>query len=61
MTQARARTQAVIEYAIELPPPDIADYRDGNTGVPFVHSSEGARPGPHLLITPHDDCFLPMP
>ena len=51
MTETRAQTQAVIEYAIEFPPPDIARYRDGNTGVPFVHSFEGPRAGPHLLIT----------
>ena len=51
MTQARAQAPAVIEYPVEFPPPDIARYREGNTGVPFVHSFEAARPGPHLLIT----------
>ena len=51
MTETRAQTRPVIEYPIELVPPDIARFRDGNTGVPFVHSFEGAQPGPHLLIT----------
>ncbi len=51
MTQTRAQAQAVIEYPVEFPPPDIARCREGNTGVPFVHSFEAGRPGPHLLIT----------
>ena len=51
MTDTRAQTRPVIEYPIELVPPDIARFRDGNIGVPFVHSFEGAQPGPHLLIT----------
>lgn len=51
MTETRAQTQAVVEYPVECPPPDIARFRDGNTGVPFVHHFESAQPGPHLLIT----------
>ncbi len=51
VTETRPQAQPVVEYPIEFPPPDIAPWRDGNTGVPFVHSFEGARPGPHLLIT----------
>ena len=51
MTDTRAQTRPVIEYPIELVPPDIARFRDGNIGVRFVHSFEGAQPGPHLLIT----------
>jgi succinylglutamate desuccinylase len=47
----RAQTQPVVEYPVEFPPPDIAPWREGNTGVPFVHSFESARSGPHLLIT----------
>jgi len=50
VTEPRAQTQPVIEYPVEFPPPDIAPWREGNTGVPFVHHFEGARPGPHLLI-----------
>jgi len=51
VTDTRAQTRPVIEYPIELVPPDIARFRDGNIGVRFVHSFEGAQPGPHLLIT----------
>jgi predicted deacylase len=51
VTETRPQAQAVIEYPIEFPPPDIARYRDGNAGVPFVHSFEATKPGPHLLIT----------
>jgi predicted deacylase len=51
VTESRRRTQPVIEYPVEFPPPDIARWRDGGTGVPFVHSLSGGRPGPHLLIT----------
>jgi hypothetical protein len=51
VTETRAQTQAVIEYPVEFLPPAIARFRNGNTGVPFVHSFEGAQPGPHLLIT----------
>ena len=51
MTETRAQTRPVIEYPIELVPPDIARFRDGNIDVRFVHSFEGAQPGPHLLIT----------
>ena len=35
-------------YPIEIQPPDIAPYRDGNTGVDYVHaSSTAAGPAPH--------------
>lgn len=36
---------------VELAAPDIARWRTGNTGVAYVHSFEGPRPGPHVLIT----------
>jgi predicted deacylase len=36
---------------VELAAPDIARWRAGNTGVAYVHSFEGPRPGPHVLIT----------
>jgi hypothetical protein len=50
VAETRAQTQPVIEYPVEFQPPDIARFRDGNTGVPFVHSFEAAKSGPHLLI-----------
>ena len=51
VTQTRAETEPVIEYPVEFLPPDITPWRDGTTNVPFVHSFEGARSGPHLLMT----------
>ncbi|MDX1576106.1 MAG: succinylglutamate desuccinylase/aspartoacylase family protein, partial [Kiloniellales bacterium] len=39
------------EWRIELSAPDLARWRAGNTGVDYVHSFEGPRPGPHALIT----------
>lgn len=36
---------------IALSAPDIGRWRDGGTGVAYVHSFEGPRPGPHVLIT----------
>jgi predicted deacylase len=43
--------QPVIEYPVEIAAPDIARWRDGNTGVAYVHRLDGAAPGPHLLLT----------
>lgn len=51
MTEPRAQTQPVIKYPVEFSPPDIARWRDGTAGVPFVHSFAGPQPGPQLLIT----------
>ncbi len=51
MTGTRAQTEPVVEYPVEFVPPDIARWESGNITVPFVHSFEGVRPGPHLLIT----------
>ena len=36
---------------VRLTAPDIARYRDGNTGIPYVTTLDSARPGPHALIT----------
>ncbi|MFC0406998.1 M14 family metallopeptidase [Roseomonas elaeocarpi] len=47
----RAQAQPVIDYPVEIEPPDITRWRDGNTGTPFVHRFSSGRPGPHLLIT----------
>lgn len=35
---------------IELTPPDIERYRDGGTGIDFVHSWDSGRPGRHVMI-----------
>jgi predicted deacylase len=37
-------------YAIELTPPDIAAYREGNTGVPYVTTFDSGKPGPNVMI-----------
>jgi predicted deacylase len=36
---------------VELSAPDIARWREGNTGVAYAHSFEGPRPGPHAMIS----------
>ncbi len=50
-SSGRTQSQPVVEYPVEFQPPDIAPWRAGNTGAPFVHSFAAERPGPHLLIT----------
>jgi predicted deacylase len=34
----------------EVLPRDLAAYRQGNTGIDYVHRFESGRPGPHLLV-----------
>jgi predicted deacylase len=36
--------------AVELQPPDIAPYRDSNTGVAYVHRLASGKPGPNALV-----------
>ncbi|PTX56392.1 succinylglutamate desuccinylase [Litoreibacter ponti] len=38
------------KYPIELPFPDIARYREGNTGVDYYTSFDSGAAGPHVLI-----------
>ena len=35
---------------VELQAPDITPWKDGNTGVPWVHVLQGARPGPPVMV-----------
>ena len=35
---------------IELQAPDITPWQHGNTGVPWVHVLQGARPGPKVMV-----------
>lgn len=35
---------------IELDIPDITPFREGNTGVPYVHRFDSGRPGPKVLV-----------
>lgn len=37
-------------FPIELSPPDIAPYRQGNTGVDYVHVLDSGRPGPSVML-----------
>ena len=38
------------EPALEVLPRDLSAYREGNTGVDYVHRFESGKPGPHVLI-----------
>ena len=44
------RTMDEEHYATEYPVPDITPYRDGNTGIDYVHTFDSGRPGPHVMI-----------
>ncbi|MCW0205683.1 MAG: succinylglutamate desuccinylase/aspartoacylase family protein [Achromobacter sp.] len=35
---------------LEVLPRDLAAYREGNVGIPYVHRFESGLPGPHVLI-----------
>jgi predicted deacylase len=35
---------------LEVLPRDISAYREGNTGIDYVHRFESGKPGPHVLI-----------
>ncbi len=36
--------------AVEIHPPDIGRWRNGNTGVPFVHLFDSGQPGPRVYV-----------
>jgi predicted deacylase len=36
--------------AIELVPPDIARWREGHTGVDYVHALDSGKPGPRVMV-----------
>ena len=36
--------------SLEVLPRDLSPYRQGNTGIPYVHRFDSGRPGPHVLI-----------
>lgn len=42
--------QTTDHYPVELSPPDIAPYRQGNTGVDYVHVLDSGRPGPNVMV-----------
>jgi len=35
---------------LEIRPKDLSPYRQGNTGIDYVHRFDSGRPGPHVLI-----------
>jgi predicted deacylase len=37
-------------YRVELTPPDITPYREGNTGIPYVTTFDNGKPGPHVMV-----------
>lgn len=44
-------TQSSDTVSIELSPPDIRSWAEGNAGIAYVQSFAAERPGPHVLIT----------
>ena len=40
-----------LNYSVFLKPPDISAYRDGNTGVDYVHQFDSGKPGPHVMLS----------
>lgn len=38
------------QCVLEVVPRDLSAYREGNTGVEYVHCFESGRPGPHVLV-----------
>jgi predicted deacylase len=39
-----------VKYRIEIQPPDIARYREGNAGVDYVHVLDSGKPGPNVMV-----------
>lgn len=38
------------KHQIEISPPDISAYKDGNTGVDYVHVFDSGKPGPTVMV-----------
>ena len=39
-----------MNYRIEIQPPNIKPYRNGNTGVDYVRTIDSKKPGPHVMV-----------
>jgi predicted deacylase len=39
-----------MKYRIEIQPPDIKRYRNGNTGIDYVHALDAGKPGPSVMV-----------
>lgn len=37
-------------YSVELSPPDISAYRQGNSGVEYITTFDSGKPGPHVMV-----------
>lgn len=37
-------------YAVELTPPAITGYREGNTGIDYMTTYDSGKPGPHVMV-----------
>ena len=42
--------QSAVQVKFQAPPPDLAPYRRGNTGVDYVSTFDSGRAGPHVMI-----------
>ncbi len=49
-TSAVPKPVAVNTYPIEIQPPDITRWRDGNTGTLYVHEFDSGQPGPTVMV-----------
>ncbi len=41
---------AALSHPIDLVPPDIIAYRNGNIGIDYVNSFDSGKPGPHVML-----------
>lgn len=47
LAEVRARLPA---YPIEVPFPDISRWKDGNSGIDYIHTFDSGVPGPHVMV-----------
>jgi len=38
-------------YPVDLTPPDISAYEQGNTGVPYIWTFDSGVPGPNVMVS----------
>lgn len=50
MNTMTTRTTMDTSIRIELNPPDISRWREGNTGVEYVHTFDSGKAGPHVMV-----------
>jgi predicted deacylase len=50
MTTAITTPVTTVTTNIEIFAPDIEPWRNGNTGIEFVHTFDSGKPGPHVMI-----------